>query len=46
MIKFESRPKSSKLKKGDETRGKALTGTKTAKKLKDTSFHNDRLVVF
>lgn len=45
MIKCKRRPNSSKPKKGGETRGKALTGTKTAKKLKDTSFHNDRLVV-
>lgn len=46
MIKFESRPNSSNQKKGKETIGKALTRTKTAKKLKVTSFHNDRLVVF
>lgn len=39
---------SSKPKKVEETEGKALTGIKTAKKIKNTSFYtcNDRLVVF
>lgn len=48
IIKCESRPKSSNPKKVEETEGKALTGIKTAKKIKNTSFYtcNDRLVVF